>query len=527
MRIIDCLEQSPALIKGEAKFIDLDNGISLNYQEMINASWHIAGILSEKGVKANDVVATYAPNSVAAYCCIFAVSCIDAIWIPLNAKNTLEANLKLLKKSNASMLIVDDSIVKKLPELDKHFPNDHCLKFNGQHVAGQSIKFFASTSNAIKQQEVKKQSADHTIDEQALLSLFATGGTTGDSKLAEWSSLTWQSLVSIQMELMPVTDIPPCYLVCAPMTHASGVSSFALMLQGASIVVMDAMVPDTVLSTIETYQVTHLFLPPTAIYMLLTHDGVKDHDYSSLRYFWYAAAPMSVEKLKEAMDIFGPVMVQTYGQAESPMLCTFLSVEDHRQALEKNDFSKLRSCGKAAPQIELEIMDDGGNILPRGKEGEIVVKGGLLMRRYYNNPEATAEIRINGWQRTGDVGIFDEDGYVSIVDRKRDMIISGGFNVYPSEIEQLIWGHPAINDCAVIGIPDEKWGEQVTAVVELKDKNIKPDEKEIIAICKEKLGSIKAPKQLIFWDELPRSPVGKVLKKDIRKVFWDATDRKI
>ena len=149
------------------------------------------------------------------------------------------------------------------------------------------------------------------------------------------------------------------------------------------------------------------------------------------------------------------------------------------------------------------------------------------MRRYYNNPEATAEIRVNGWQRTGDVGIFDEDGYVSIVDRKRDMIISGGFNVYPSEIEQLIWGHPAIKDCAVIGIPDEKWGEQVTAVVELKDKNIKPDEQEIIAMCKEKLGSIKAPKQIIFWEELPRSPVGKVMKKDIRKLFWDASDRKI
>ena len=417
--------------------------------------------------------------------------------------------------------MVDDSILAAQSELAEHYPQEHCLPFNGKEITGIAIQLLTDSC------EIDSSVQENKAEDPGLLSLFATGGTTGDSKLAEWGYLTWQSMISIQMELMPVPDIPACYLVSAPMTHAAGVASFAPIMQGAQILVMDGVVPDKLLSTIETYRVTHLFLPPTAIYMLLNHKGVKDYDYSSLRYFWYAAAPMSVEKLKEALAVFGPVMVQSYGQAESPMLCAFLSVQDHVDAIETNDFSIIRSCGKTAPQIELAIMDDDANILSPGEEGEIVVKGDLLMRCYYNNPQATAEIRVNGWQRTGDIGVFDNKGYLSIVDRKRDMIITGGFNVYPGEIEQLIWGHPAIKDCAVIGIPDEKWGEQVTAVVELKDSDIKPDAQEIIELCKKKLGSVKSPKEIIFWDELPRSPVGKVLKKDIRRFFWDDTDRKI
>ncbi len=521
MRIIDFLERSPAFTNGDARFIDIDNDISLSYREVFNVSQHIAVQLRNKGVKQQDVIATYAPNSVAAYCCIFAISQLGAIWLPLNVRNTLEANLKLLKKSDTKLLIVDDDILTAKPELKEQYPEQQCLSFNGKEIAGIGLMSFISSVDDEDKQKIKKG------DDPELISLFSTGGTTGDSKLAEWGYLTWQSMVSIQTELMPEPDIPSSYLVSAPMTHAAGVASFAPILQGASIIVMEGMVPEVLLKTIENYKITHLFLPPTAIYMLLAYEGVKDHDYSSLRYFWYAAAPMSVEKLKEAIAVFGPVMVQTYGQAESPMVCTFLSTQDHVDAIESNDFSKIRSCGKTAPQIELAIMDDDRNILPNGQEGEIVVKGDLLMRCYYNNPEATAEIRVDGWQLTGDVGVFDNDGYLSIVDRKRDMIISGGFNVYPGEIEQLIWGHPAIKDCAVIGIPDDKWGEQVTAVVELKDPAVKPEPQELIDMCKQKLGSVKSPKEILFWDELPRSPVGKVLKKEIRRVFWDKAGRKI
>ena len=521
MRIIDFLENSPAFSKGDAQFIDINNDFSLSYREMFNIAQHVAMQLKEKGVKQQDIVATYAPNSIATYCCIFAISEIGAIWLPLNLRNTIEANLKLLKKSNARLLFVDLDILDANHQLVVQYNNENCLSFTGKKIAGIDIQNFKN--------EFIEQAEERLIrgNDPDLISLFPTGGTTGDSKLAEWSYLTWQSMVSIQNKLMPIPDIASSYLVSAPITHAAGVASFALILQGSNIIVMEGMTPDVILSIIEKHKITHLFLPPTAIYMLLAHKGVKNYDYTSLRYFWYAAAPMSVEKLKEAIDVFGPVMVQTYGQAESPMVCTFLSAEDHVDAVEMDDFYKIRSCGKIAPQIEVVILDDDDKILPLGKEGEIAVKGDLLMRCYFNDSEATNEIRVNGWQKTGDVGIFDNEGYLTIVDRKRDMIISGGFNVYPGEIEQLIWGHSSIKDCCVIGIPDEKWGEQVTAVVELKDPKVKLDTQEIIALCKQKLGSVKSPKEILIWDELPRSPVGKVLKKEVRKYFWEKVGRKI
>lgn len=520
MRLVDFLDQSPALFSEKAKFVDLDNDLSLSYRQMVDASVKIAALLKEQGVKPQEVVATYAPNSVAAYCCIFAISRAGAVWLPLNMRNTFEANRKLIEKSGAVKLFVDDSVVTAFPELADTFSGDQLIELNSQRVAG--IELGALTG------QVSDSAADAAESSENLVNLFATGGTTGDSKLAEWGSLTWDTLSAIQNELMPLPDIPACYLVAAPMTHAAGIASFEVIRQGATVIVMDGMVPEKLLSTIESHRVTHLFMPPTAIYMLLAHPRVRAWDYSSLRYFWYAAAPMSVEKLKEAIDIFGPVMIQTYGQAEAPMLCTFLSAEDHVLALDSKNPSILRSCGKISPHVEVAVLDDEGKLLEPGQEGEIAIRGNLLMRAYYRNPEATEAIRCEGgWQRSGDIGVFDDNGYLAIVDRKRDMIISGGFNVYPSEIEQLLWGHSAIKDCAVIGIPDEKWGEQVTAVVELKDKSQPPDAQEIIQYCKSKLGSVKAPKQVLFWDELPRSPVGKVLKKEIRKVFWEEAGRKI
>ncbi|MBL4803022.1 MAG: AMP-binding protein [Emcibacter sp.] len=524
MRLVDFLDGSPALINGEGWFIDLNNNISLSYRDVANISWKIAELLIEKGIKAKDVVATYAPNSVAAYCCIFAISRVGAVWLPLNARNTPAANLKLLKKSDTALLFIDENITAAVPELADHFPETRSISFTGQSIAGHDIQSYAR--NYTYGYNIDNH-WDQAVDEAKVISLLSTGGTTGESKLAAWNSQTWQTMASVQMLLMPPPDIPACYLIAAPMTHAAGVASFVPILQGATILIMESVEPETLLSAIENYQVTHLFLPPTAIYMLLNHNGVRNYNYSSLRYFWYAAAPMSADKLQEAMEVFGPVMIQTYGQAEAPMVCTFMSVQDHLAALQVKNSPRLRSCGKVSPHVELAIVDNDGNFLPAGQEGEIVVKGGLLMSEYYNDPEATEAIRNNGWQQTGDIGVFDPQGYLYIVDRKRDMIISGGFNVYPGEIEQILWGHPAIQDCAVIGVPDEKWGEQVTAIIELKNKNSQPDLEEIISYCKENLGSVKAPKQILIWNELPRSPVGKVLKKEIRKFFWENSGRKI
>ncbi|HEY4166833.1 MAG TPA: AMP-binding protein, partial [Reyranella sp.] len=355
--------------------------------------------------------------------------------------------------------------------------------------------------------------------------LISSGGTTGRPKGVQLTNRVIETMNSIFWATMPV-EVPPVHLMVAPMTHAAGVSSFPLLPYGGTNIFMGTSDPGAILAAIEKHKVTHVYMPPTLIYILLAHPDIGKYDYSSLRRLIYAAAPMSVDKLVEAIKVFGPVLTQTYGQAEACMIATVFSREDHVAALESNKRHRLASCGRISPLMRLEIMSDDGRILPRGERGEIVLRGGLIMAGYYKNPQASAEASAHGWHHTGDIGVIDEDGFVYIVDRKKDMIISGGFNVFPSEVEQVLWGHPAVQDCAVIGVPDEKWGEAVKAVVELKPGAAATAD-ELIALAKDKLGGVKAPKSVDFMAALPRSPVGKVLKKDLRATYWAGRERKI
>ncbi len=334
-----------------------------------------------------------------------------------------------------------------------------------------------------------------------------------------------ETMNAIFWATMPI-DEPPVHLMVAPMTHAAGVCSFPLLPYGGTNIFMGTADPGAILAAIEKHKVTHIYMPPTLIYILLVHPDIGKYDYSSLKHLVYASAPMSVDKLVEAIKVFGPVLTQTYGQAEAAMICTVFSPHYHVAALDTNKRHRLASCGKVAPLMRLEVMDNAGNILPRGQRGEIVLRGGLVMKGYYKNPQATAEASTFGWHHTGDIGVIDEDGFVHIVDRKKDMIISGGFNVFPSEVEQVLWSHPAVQDCTVIGVPDEKWGEAVKAVVELKP-GATASADELITLAKEKLGGVKAPKSVDFLEVLPRSPVGKVLKKDLRATYWAGRERKI
>jgi acyl-CoA synthetase (AMP-forming)/AMP-acid ligase II len=216
--------------------------------------------------------------------------------------------------------------------------------------------------------------------------------------------------------------------------------------------------------------------------------------------------------------------MQSYGQSEVPGVITCLSRKDHFVHNDPDLDKHLASAGRPSGACEVALMDDAGNIVPTGERGEIVARGDLVSPGYYNNPEATAEARAFGWHHTGDIGVFDENGYLYIVDRKKDMVISGGFNIYPSEIEQVIWGHPAVQDCAVVGVPDTDWGERLTAVIELKPGSSATAD-EIVELCRKRFGSLKTPKQVEFWPALPRSAVGKVLKKDVRARLAAASRR--
>ncbi|HFQ93282.1 MAG TPA: AMP-dependent acyl-CoA synthetase, partial [Anaerolineae bacterium] len=277
------------------------------------------------------------------------------------------------------------------------------------------------------------------------------------------------------------------------------------------------------LAHIETYRVTTTFLPPTVIYMLLERPEAQTTDYSSLKYFWYGAAPISAAKLKQAIETFGPVMIQFFGQSEAPMLISCLSPREHFNEDGNYAEERLRSCGRPTPLVKAAIMDDAGNILPTGERGEIVVRSSLVMLGYYKNKPATTEAMAHDWLHTGDVGYMDEAGYLYLVDRKKDLIITGGFNVFSAEVEQVVLQHESVQDCAVVGLPHEKWGEMVVAVVQLRD-GYNLDEAALIAFCKERIGSVKAPKKIVRMDNLPRSAVGKVLKREIRRQLAGVTE---
>jgi fatty-acyl-CoA synthase len=290
---------------------------------------------------------------------------------------------------------------------------------------------------------------------------------------------------------------------------------FPVMAKGGEIVVMRAPDVERFLHLVEEHRVTHTFLPPTLVYLVLDHPALADADLSSLQCFWYGAAPMSTTRLEEALTRIGPVMAQLFGQTEAPMMVSALPPADHFLDDGSVALGRLASAGRPTPLVTVAIMSAEGELLDLGERGEIVVRSSLVMRGYYRNAEATAEASAHGWHHTGDIGYLDADGFLFIVDRAKDMVITGGFNVYSTEVEQALMQHPDVADCAVIGLPDPKWGERVTAVVQLRPGHVAagPD---LAAFVKERIGSVKAPKQVEVWADLPRSKVGKVLKTDIK-----------
>ena len=495
----------------------LDNEHTLSYSDTQAYTHRVALALQSKNIGSGSKVAVYSPNHALAFVATLSIFRAGAVQVPINAKGAVEENSYILNNTEVEWLFYHSCFEQQVAEIRKNVPGLRgCICVDQASDNNPQLATWCQPFEGMQATPLPEEPSRLTI-------LSATGGTTGKPKGVGITNRALETLVACSLVSMP-NDQPPVHLCVAPLTHAAGAIAFPLFTQGATQILMSEADPEAIMQRIEKHKITHLFLPPTVIYMMLSHPNVRDYDYSSLKYFIYAASPMSGDKLRQAMEIFGPVMVQTYGQAEAPMLCTFMAIQDHIDALKPGNEHRLVSCGKATPFVRIAIMDDDGNLLPNNSKGEIVVRSSLVMDGYYNNPEATAEAQAHGWHHTGDIATIDDEGFVYIVDRKKDMIISGGFNVFPSEIEQVIWSHPNVQDCAVIGVPDDKWGEAVKAVIEaVPGKSI--DEQDIIALCKDKLGSIKAPKSVEVWEKLPRSPVGKVLKKTIRLTFWEGRGR--
>ena len=522
MAIIDFFDRGWRVNPKGAAYIQDDRHYS--YDEVGELSCRIANGLLAAGFPKETKGAVWAVNDVTAWTCTLGLWRANMCWIPVGARNSAEENHFVLDAFDCEVLFFQKYFAPVVAELRPRLPKVRLwICIDGEPADFPGVR---SLANWAAEQPTTRPEVPVQLDDVVMLS--ATGGTTGAPKGVMNTHRSAQTFCAHYMIGCSYGGgETPVNLAAAPMTHTAGVLSLPTTARGGTVVVVTKPDPTLMLAAIPKYRVTEFFLPPTVIYRLLDiPDLAKKVDFSSLRYFMYGAAPMSVEKLKQAIAVFGPCMTGGYGQTEAPASISCLTPSEHFVDGQLASDERLSSVGRPNPLIRVEILNDANEILPLGQTGEICVRGDLVMKGYYKAPEKTAETVIDGWLHTGDIGHIDSQGYLHITDRKKDMIITGGFNVYPSEVEQVIWSHPAVQDCAVIGVPDEKWGEAVKAVVEL-NAGQQASAEEIIALCKERLGSVKAPKSVDFVDTLPRSPVGKVLKKDLRARYWADTARKI
>jgi fatty-acyl-CoA synthase len=521
MRAIDYFD------KGAEEFPDRiairDRERMYSYRETQAASHRIAIAMRANGLSDEDRVAIFSPNDGRILLCMLGLMRAGGVWVPLNHRNALDANIQFLNYSETSWLFYHSSFQDQVRQITAHAPGvRHCICIDAGSDGVLSLQEFMNRGHGLDECDW----GDPRGNPERLVGLVPTGGTTGPAKGVMVNNLSWGTMTELANQCLRSDGIDPVCLSAAPLSHAAGVVAFAMFSLGATNLVLPAFDALAVLENITKHRVTHLFLPPTALYSLLAHPRVLSFDYSSLRRMLIVAAPVSPDKLKEAVEVFGPCVCQSYGQTEAPMYMTWLDPATLAAAAAGDQPGRLRSCGRPTLAVRMAIMRDDGTLLPPGQTGEIVVRGALVAPGYYNLPEATAEVRTHGWHHTGDLGYRDLDGFFYIVDRKKDMIITGGFNVFCGEVESCLLELPQIRDCAVIGVPDEKWGEAVKAIVVLRDgQQVTSD--AIVAHCKARLGGVKAPKSVDFAAEIPKTPAAKTDKKALRKPYWAGVERSV
>jgi len=362
------------------------------------------------------------------------------------------------------------------------------------------------------------------IDGEDVAIQMYTSGTTGHPKGAMLTNNNFFALLpAAAREWGEVWTPEDVNLVCMPLFHIAG-SGWGIvgLYAGAKSIIIRDIIPPEILRAIPAYGVTRALFVPAVLLFLLQTPGVQETDFSTLRFIAYGASPIPLDLLRNAIATFKCDFAQVYGLTETTGVVTYLPPEDH----DPNGNQRMRSCGRPLANVTIRIVDANGNDLPAGEVGEIICKTPQIMKGYWNLPEETAKAIRGEWFHTGDAGYMDADGYIYIHDRVKDMIVSGGENVYPAEVESALFGHPAVADVAVVGVPDDRWGEAVMAVV-VKKPGTEVTPEELIAFARERIAGFKVPKSIDFAEMLPRNPSGKILKREIRAPYWEGRERQV
>ena len=476
--------------------------------------------LQDLGVAEGDRVAILSLNSDRYFEYYFGVPWAGACTVPLNVRWSAHENAYSLKDAGAKVLVVDDAFAKMVPALiAKQVPLDHVIYIGDQETPDGMVNY----EDLVANYDPIEDSYRHNDD---LAGIFYTGGTTGFPKgvMLTHTNL-WTSAASLVMS-SPISDSSRVLHV-APMFHlADTAMTMAGLLSGSTHVFIPMFVPAATVAALSDSAITHVVMVPVMIQMVINDPSIANADMSKLEYLLYGGAPISEAVLVEAMKTLPNAQFsQGYGQTELAPLATMLAPEYHTTTGPKS--GKLKSAGQAIPCVEVKIVGEDGTELPLGDIGEIVVKGPNAMTGYWNKPEETAVSLRNGWVHTGDAGYMDEEGFVFLVDRVKDMIVSGGENVYSAEVENAVMNHPAVEQVVVVGIPSDKWGEQVHAEIILKNGQTASEE-DIIAKTKDYIANYKCPRSIKFRTEpFPLSGAGKLLKRDVRAPYWEGKDRQI
>jgi acyl-CoA synthetase (AMP-forming)/AMP-acid ligase II len=504
--------ESPAIVHGS---------LTMDYEQFNARVNRLSNSLWRLGARPGDNVAILMVNCPQMLEAMFAAFKTGCGAVPINFRLHPSEFAYIIDNAEASVLFTTADFDEPIRQLRQDLPRvrhvittgpaaDDVMNYDDV-LAGESDQF-----------------ADVEVDPDDVAWLFYTSGTTGVPKGAMLSHRNLEGMTDrFYSDILPDFGEREVVLHAAPLSHGSGLYGVPNVGGAAAHVFPESTSfnPETLLQMIESQRVTNLFAAPAMIKRLVDCPAIDHADVSSLKAFVWGGAPMMVEDLRQAMARF-PNLVQIYGLGETPMTITSLSQRDHVLNGNAAQTKRLASSGIRRTDVEVEIVDGDDNFLPVGETGEVVTRSDVMTKGYWRDAEATTQTLRNGWLHTGDLGYFDSDGYLFLMDRSKDMIISGGENIYPREIEEVLARHPAVREVAVIGVPDEQWGEAIKAVVSLVAGQ-EATEDELIAHCKSNIASYKKPKSVDFVAELPKNNYGKIVKRELREPYWKNHERSI